>query len=333
MISVTFHLLMERIPVNSRRRVQFCCHTNHPALIAHSFLSQKIEMRGEENMKNTVKHAVTYGSEQELQNLVTCVVNQTSVGDLKNGGEGKRPSAIDYSRTCRINEEEEVGDGDALIVHTSSGEPQTEKKFLKYFKWTKWMSRREEYPLFIFSPKNKLRLKCVELTEHKGFDYAILFFISLNCVTLAMERPKVPPWSLEREFLNAANYVFTIVFALEMAFKVVAHGLMYGEKAYFKSGWNIMDGILVGISMFDLTLSFVAQKSPKIFGVFRVFRLLRSLRPLRYEERGEDELYDRNFPIYHWYLCPSSSQQTFLTEKVSFPKIWEILPTSFWKVL
>ena len=42
-----------------------------------------------------------------------------------------------------------------------------------------------------------------------------------------------------------------------------------------------MDGLLVAVSLFDLTLSMIAQRSPRILGILRVFRLLRSLRPLR----------------------------------------------------
>lgn len=158
---------------------------------------------------------------------------------------------------------------------------ERERKFCAYFKWYNWMSKRDEWSLFLFPPDNRIRLNCIYMTEHKCFDYVILMFISLNCITLAMERSKIPPWSFEREFLTAANYVFTIVFAIEMALKVIASGLWYGESAYFKSGWNIMDGMLVGVSLLDLFLSLVAQKSPRIFGILRVFRLLRSLRPLR----------------------------------------------------
>ena len=33
-------------------------------------------------------------------------------------------------------------------------------------------------------------LKC--LIIQKSFDYSILFFIALNCITLAMERPSIP---------------------------------------------------------------------------------------------------------------------------------------------
>lgn len=35
-----------------------------------------------------------------------------------------------------------------------------------------------------------------------------------------MERPNIPPSSLERQILAAANYTFTVVFAFEMVVKV-----------------------------------------------------------------------------------------------------------------
>lgn len=172
---------------------------------------------------------------------------------------------------------------DTATGPTDTGEPAAirPRKFCKYFRWYDWMTKRDDRSLFIFHPDNRLRLKCIRVTEHKTFDYVVLIFISLNCITLAMERPKIPPWSTEREVLNAANYIFTFVFAVEMALKVIAKGLFYGDEAYFTSGWNCMDGLLVGVSLFDLTLSMIAQRSPRILGILRVFRLLRSLRPLR----------------------------------------------------
>jgi voltage-dependent calcium channel T type alpha-1G len=63
--------------------------------------------------------------------------------------------------------------------------------------------------------------------------------------------------------------------------QVIAKGLLVGQRAYLKSGWNIMDGGLVFISLVDIILSMSASHSPKIFGILRVFRLLRTLRPLR----------------------------------------------------
>lgn len=61
---------------------------------------------------------------------------------------------------------------------------------------------------------------CVKFVSQKWFDNLVLFFIALNCITLAMERPNIPPDSVERFFLSTANYVFTVVFGLEMFIKV-----------------------------------------------------------------------------------------------------------------
>lgn len=63
--------------------------------------------------------------------------------------------------------------------------------------------------------------------------------------------------------------------------QVIAKGLILGRHSYLKSGWNVMDGSLVIVSLIDIIISLTASHSPKIFGILRVFRLLRTLRPLR----------------------------------------------------
>jgi len=67
--------------------------------------------------------------------------------------------------------------------------------------------------------------------------------------------------------------------------QVVAKGMAFSEHAYLRSGWNIIDGTLVFISLVDLVISLTASTSPRIFGILRVFRLLRALKPLRYDHR------------------------------------------------
>ena len=124
------------------------------------------------------------------------------------------------------------------------------------------------------------------LTEQAWFDFIILVFIACNCITLAMERPNIPPWSVERQVLDIMNNVFTIVFTIEMGLKAVSTGLVYGENAYFKSGWNIMDGTLVIVSLFDTIVTVLFGTTSKIFDILRVFRLVRALRPLRVINRA-----------------------------------------------
>lgn len=180
-----------------------------------------------------------------------------------------------------IGDRSQSRDTNARSTMSRDQTSHSQRTFLLYFHWTKWMIQRRHYSLFIFSPQSRIRRFCTAVTSRKEFDYFVLFFISMNCVTLAMERPKIPPWSYEREFLTKANYYFTFLFTLEMALKVISKGLYYGRDAYLSDSWNIMDGTLVGFSLFDLLLSVVADRSPRIFAILRVFRLLRSLRPLR----------------------------------------------------
>ncbi|XP_030381070.1 voltage-dependent T-type calcium channel subunit alpha-1G [Scaptodrosophila lebanonensis] len=147
-------------------------------------------------------------------------------------------------------------------------------------------AERESYSMYVFPEENRFRQICTWFVNQKWFDNVVLLFIALNCITLAMERPNIPPSSTERLFLATANYVFTVVFTVEMFIKVVATGMFYGPDAYFTSGWNIMDGSLVTISIIDLLMSLISESSPRIFGILRVFRLLRSLRPLRVINRA-----------------------------------------------
>lgn len=149
------------------------------------------------------------------------------------------------------------------------------------------------------------------LITKKSFDYSVLFFIALNCITLAMERPSIPQasfvsfhvlknkkkkWKMfflkEREFLNLTNYIFTVIFTIEMIIKIIASGLICGPHTYLHTGWNVMDGSLVITSIVDLatmhrghttstSIHAESDATTRIFSMLRVFRLLRTLRPLR----------------------------------------------------
>uniref|UniRef100_A0A674CLV3 Calcium voltage-gated channel subunit alpha1 Ia n=1 Tax=Salmo trutta TaxID=8032 RepID=A0A674CLV3_SALTR len=130
----------------------------------------------------------------------------------------------------------------------------------------------------------RFRRVCQSIIAYKMFDYVVLAFIFSNCITVALERPKIMQGSLERVFLTISNYVFTAIFVAEMTLKVVSMGLYIGEQAYLKSSWNVLDGFLVFVSLIDIVVSMAG--GAKILGVLRVLRLLRTLRPLRVISRA-----------------------------------------------
>ncbi|XP_067319875.1 voltage-dependent T-type calcium channel subunit alpha-1G isoform X6 [Anolis sagrei] len=150
-----------------------------------------------------------------------------------------------------------------------------------------WCKERDSWSVYIFAPQSKFRLICNKIITHKMFDHVVLVIIFLNCITIAMERPKIEPHSAERIFLTLSNYIFTAIFLAEMTIKVVALGLCFCEKAYLRSSWNVLDGVLVLISVVDILVSMVSDSGTKILGMLRVLRLLRTLRPLRVISRAQ----------------------------------------------
>ena len=66
----------------------------------------------------------------------------------------------------------------------------------------------------------------------------------------------------------------TILFTIEMLTKWIAMGVIMHPDAYFRTGWNALDGFVVIVSILNLALSGLS--------FVRGFRALRALRPLRY---------------------------------------------------
>ncbi|XP_075755909.1 voltage-dependent T-type calcium channel subunit alpha-1H isoform X4 [Pelodiscus sinensis] len=159
------------------------------------------------------------------------------------------------------------------------------RKALEPYK-PEWCKNHEDWSLYLFSPQNRFRAMCQKVIAHKMFDHVVLVFIFLNCITIALERPDIDPHSMERIFLSVSNYIFTAIFVAEMMVKVVALGFFSGENTYLQSSWNVLDGVLVFVSIIDIIVSMASAGGAKILGVLRVLRLLRTLRPLRVISRA-----------------------------------------------
>ncbi|KAK2894015.1 voltage-dependent T-type calcium channel subunit alpha-1H isoform X2 [Channa argus] len=150
----------------------------------------------------------------------------------------------------------------------------------------RWCKEHEDWTLYLFAPENQFRVWCQAVISHKMFDHVVLVFIFLNCITIALERPDILPHSPERMFLSVSNYVFTVIFLAEMTIKVVALGFCFGKQNYLQSSWNILDGVLVFVSLVDILVALSYADGNRILGILRVLRLLRTLRPLRVISRA-----------------------------------------------
>ncbi|RXN16168.1 voltage-dependent T-type calcium channel subunit alpha-1H-like protein [Labeo rohita] len=221
------------------------------------------------------------------------------------GGSLQHPSSLDIPELPQTPSFSSLGDyhdcnGRSLHLPTdlsanlskedSIGEEDMDDSFCFRLKRTfeaykpKWCKDHEDWSLYLFSPQNKFRMMCQRLISHKMFDHVVLVFIFLNCITIALERPSIP--QSERKFLIISNYVFTVIFVAEMTVKVVALGFCAGKHSYLQSTWNVLDGVLVFVSLVDILVSLAYTNGNRILGILRVLRLLRTLRPLRVISRA-----------------------------------------------
>lgn len=60
----------------------------------------------------------------------------------------------------------------------------------------------------LFFPFVRFRLLCQSIIAHKLFDYVVLAFIFLNCITVALERPKILQGSLVRGIALNSCWIF-----------------------------------------------------------------------------------------------------------------------------
>ncbi|XP_053110951.1 voltage-dependent L-type calcium channel subunit alpha-1C isoform X6 [Hemicordylus capensis] len=133
---------------------------------------------------------------------------------------------------------------------------------------------------FIFSPSNRFRVHCHRIVNHNIFTNLILFFILLSSISLAAEDP-VRYTSVRNQILGNADYVFTSIFTLEIILKMTAYGAFLHKGSFCRNYFNILDLLVVSVSL----ISFGIQSSA--INVVKILRVLRVLRPLRAINRAK----------------------------------------------
>ncbi|AWP09431.1 putative voltage-dependent L-type calcium channel subunit alpha-1D-like [Scophthalmus maximus] len=153
---------------------------------------------------------------------------------------------------------------------------------------------------FIFSSTNPFRVVCHKLINHQIFTNLILVFIMLSSVSLAAEDPirnfsarniilgyfdyaftAIFTVEILLKILGYADYVFTSMFTFEILIKMTAFGAFLHKGAFCRNYFNLLDLLVVGVSL----VSFGIQSSA--ISVVKILRVLRVLRPLRAINRAK----------------------------------------------
>ncbi|CAB1354124.1 unnamed protein product, partial [Coregonus sp. 'balchen'] len=133
---------------------------------------------------------------------------------------------------------------------------------------------------FIFSKTNPIRVGCHKLINHHIFTNLILVFIMLSSVSLAAEDP-IRNFSARNIILGYFDYAFTAIFTVEILLKVLGYADYVFTRAFCRNTFNLLDLLVVGVSL----VSFCIQSSA--ISVVKILRVLRVLRPLRAINRAK----------------------------------------------
>uniref|UniRef100_A0A8D0AUV7 Voltage-dependent L-type calcium channel subunit alpha n=1 Tax=Sander lucioperca TaxID=283035 RepID=A0A8D0AUV7_SANLU len=138
----------------------------------------------------------------------------------------------------------------------------------------------EARAFFVFSHTNQFRVLCHKIVNHNIFTNLILFFILLSSISLAAEDP-VKNDSFRNQILGYADHVFTGLFTIEIILKMTAYGAFLHKGSFCRNYFNILDLVVVSVSL----ISSGIQSSA--INVVKILRVLRVLRPLRAINRAK----------------------------------------------
>ena len=111
--------------------------------------------------------------------------------------------------------------------------------------------------------------------EWRWFDNLIMLFIILNSIGMA-NYDYIDDKAVMNIYLNAIFNVFSLIFTLEAAIKIIALGFVFGKNTYLRDPWNVIDFFIVVTGLMDFLQGFIGDVVS-----LKSLRVLRILRPLK----------------------------------------------------
>ncbi|XP_059047700.1 muscle calcium channel subunit alpha-1 isoform X2 [Achroia grisella] len=131
---------------------------------------------------------------------------------------------------------------------------------------------------FIFSKSNRFRVLCYKLSASSPFGNIILVCIMFSSAMLAAEDPlDAAQKGFRNWLLSQFDVFFTGIFTLELFLKLVTYGLILHQGAFLRSAFNVLDMLVVCVSLISMSFKSGSISVVKILRVFRVLRPLRAI--------------------------------------------------------
>eukprot|EP01051_Picozoa_sp_SAG22_P021877 SAG22_NODE_5010_length_1109_cov_1.198020_1_plen_159_part_10 len=137
----------------------------------------------------------------------------------------------------------------------------------------------------VFGDQSCIRLACDRLAKSEAFEHWVIGAILVSSLLLAIEHPNDLPGGTKATVLQACDVALTGFFVTEMLVKMISAGVFWGSnRAHLRSGFNVLDFTVVGISVSNLVLAEAGVKSSAV-KYLRVMRTLRVLRAIQHLKR------------------------------------------------
>ena len=106
----------------------------------------------------------------------------------------------------------------------------------------------------LFGIYSKFRQFMHDIVTNKYFEYFINIVIIISSIELALENPLNDPNGKMQTILFYIDLATTIIFSLEAILKIIAFGFtLNGKTSYLRNLWNMLDFIIVILSIISLT--------------------------------------------------------------------------------
>ena len=189
----------------------------------------------------------------------------------------------DDSKTRRTALEGEVGSGGKSLRRLLSETSDTSKVQSAEERLEGLLP--ESNSLFVLSVGNPLRRACAQVVSNSNFELFIIGAILASSMLLALDsNVLMNDNSTSGTQLRAALYYldvfFVALFCLEFVLKVITLGFVAHPGSYLRSGWNVLDFLIVIVGVVGLAASGGALNA------LRALRTFRALRPLRMASRA-----------------------------------------------
>ncbi|XP_063835176.1 muscle calcium channel subunit alpha-1-like isoform X1 [Ostrinia nubilalis] len=206
-------------------------------------------------------------------------------------GEGEMEMGEEENGIDRIEEEQERGEDQEMMEshqrnHIDGGQSEEEGTLVtaRPRRVSELNMPNQTPPIpnassfFVFSPTNRFRVYCYKMSASSTFGNIILVCIMLSSAMLAAEDPlDAAQKGFRNWLLSQFDVFFTGIFTLELFLKLITYGLILHEGAFLRSAFNVLDMLVVCVSLISMSFKSGSISVVKILRVFRVLRPLRAI--------------------------------------------------------